>query len=310
MDIDQPEVQRGEVRIKTHAFGLNKIESYYRNGDYGAFDPRQVLGVEAAGEVVEDRSGRFSPGQKVVTSMGGMMFGRQGSYAEYVTANAASVLPIDSEISFVELAALPVAYATVWGALDVSTNVKPGDSVLVRGATSSVGIAAITFAKYRGYRVIATTRNSASVQKLYDLGADSVIVDTGTIHEDVRKTETDGVDYALEVVGVGTLRDTLKSVRPFGAVVVVGLLSGPPIIESFHLMEDLPNAVQLSFFSVGVVGTPVLPIEEFPLDDIAQKIHDGHLTSTVAKIFKIEDIQEAHRLLDAGSASGKIIVEL
>jgi NADPH:quinone reductase len=308
VDIDQPQTKAGEVKIRVKAFGLNKAESYYRSGNYGKFVPDQALGIEAVGEIVEDPSGSFNVGQKVATAMGGMMFARHGGYAEYITVNANNVVAIDSDLSYEKLAALPEAYLTVWGALDKNLQIAQGETLLVRGATSSIGLTAITYAKLRGLSVIATTRNENSVEKLKTMGADYVVIDDGAIHEKVKAIVPQGVDHALEIVGAATVKDTLKSVRPWGQVVVVGLLSGPPVLESFSLMGDLPGTVKLSFFSSGILGTEALPLKESPLNFIADQVASGKIPSTIGKIFHVENIQEAHRCLDRGTANGKIVV--
>ena len=308
VDIDQPVTQEGEVKIRVKAFGLNKAESYYRSGNYGNFVPDQALGIEAVGEIIEDPSGTFNIGQKVATAMGGMMFSRHGGYAEYITVNANNVVAIDSELSYEKLAALPEAYLTVWGALDKNLQVAAGETLLVRGATSSIGLTAVTYAKTRGLSVIATTRNANSIDKLKTMGADHVVIDDGDIHEKIKAIVPEGVNNAIEIVGAAAVKDTLKSVRPWGQVVVVGLLSGPPVLESFNLMGDLPGTVKLSFFSSGLLGTEALPLKESPLNSIADQVASGRIPSTVGKIFNVEDIQEAHSLLDRGTVNGKIVV--
>ena len=308
VDIDQPVTQEGEVKIRVKAFGLNKAESYYRSGNYGNFVPDQALGIEAVGEIIEDPSGTFNIGQKVATAMGGMMFSRHGGYAEYITVNANNVVAIDSELSYEKLAALPGAYLTVWGALDKNLQIAAGETLLVRGATSSIGLTAVTYAKTRGLSVIATTRNANSIDKLKTMGADHVVIDDGDIHEKIKAIVPEGVNNAIEIVGAAAVKDTLKSVRPWGQVVVVGLLSGPPVLESFNLMGDLPGTVKLSFFSSGLLGTEALPLKESPLNSIADQVASGRIPSTVGKIFNVEDIQEAHSLLDRGTVNGKIVV--
>lgn len=308
VDIDQPETKEGEVKIRVRSFGLNKVESYYRSGNYGDFVTDQALGVEAVGEIVEDLSGSFNIGQTVATAMGEMMFSRHGGYAEYITVNASNVVAINSELSYEQLAALPIAYLTIWGALDKNLQIAEGQTLLVRGATSSVGLAAVAYAKHRGLTVIATTRNPDSAEKLKSLGADHVVIDDGEIHEYVKEIVPSGVNNAIEIVGAQTVKDTLKAVRPWGQVVVVGLLSGPPVLESFHLMGDLPNTVKLSFFGLGLLGSEALPLQDSPLNDIADAVANGVIPSGIGKTFAIEDIEEAHRLLDSGTAGGKIVV--
>lgn len=308
VDIDQPVTQKGEVKIRVKAFGLNKAESYYRSGNYGTFVPDQALGIEAVGEIIEDSSGKFTVGQKVATAMGGMVFTRHGGYAEYITVNTHNVVAINNELSDEQLAALPEAYLTVWGALDKTLQISAGESLLVRGATSSVGMASVTYAKARGLTVIATTRNPSSIDKLKSIGADYVVIDDGNIHETVKATLPKGVDNALEIVGAATLKDTLKSIRQWGQVVVVGLLGGPPVLESFNLMGDLPSTIKLSFFSSGLFGSDALPLNESPLNWVVAQVASGNIPNTIAKTFNVEDIQEAHRLLDSGTANGKIVV--
>jgi len=310
VDIDQPITKTGEVKIRVKAFGLNKAESYYRSGNYGEIVPTRALGIEAVGEIVEDVSGTFNIGQKVATAMGGMMFSRHGGYAEYITVNVTNVIKIDSPISYENLAALPESYLTVWGALDKNLNIASSESLLVRGATSSIGQSAIVYAKYRGLTVIATTRNPNSVKTLKSLGADHVLIDDGEIHQQVKAVVSEGVDHALEVVGAATVKDSLKCIRPWGQVAVVGLLGGAPILESFNLMGDLPNTVKLSFFSSGLFGSETLPLNKAPLNEIAEQVLNGNIPNTVAMVFPLENIQEAHRLLDSDTANGKIVVTI
>jgi NADPH:quinone reductase-like Zn-dependent oxidoreductase len=310
INTEEPQVQAGEVKIKVRAFGLNKAESYYRSGNYGIFSSDLALGYEAVGEVIDDPSGTFGKGQKVAAAMGGMMIARHGGYAEYITVNLNNVIRIDSNLGFEELAALPEAYLTVWGALEKSLQISEGQTLLVRGATSSIGLTAVAYAKMRGLTVIATTRRAQSTEKLKSIGADSVVIDNGSIHESVISLLPGSIDNAIEIVGAATLLDTAKCIKPWGEIVVVGLLGGPPILESFNLMMDLPNTVKLSFFNSQLLGSDMLPLKDSPLNMIAEKVANGKIPSTLAKVYSFEDIQEAHNLLDSGKAGGKIVVKI
>lgn len=307
-EIEAPTASEGEVEVRVRAFGLNKAESYYRSGNYGTFVPGQALGIEAVGEVIRDPSGRFAIGQRVATAMGGMMFSRHGGYAERIAVKASNVIAIHADLPSERLAALPVAYLTVWGALDKNLEIDAGQSLLVRGATPSVGLAAVAYAKARGLMVIGTTRRQAGTELVRGAGADHVVIDDGSIHAKVREIFPDGVNAALEVVGASTIRDTLKAVRPWGQVAVVGLLGGPPLIESFNLMSDLPNTVRLSFFSSGLLGSPTLPLDSSPLNWVAEQVARGAIADTVSRTLPVDQIQEAHRLLDSGAADGKIVM--
>lgn len=307
-ELEPPTAGEGEVEIRVRAFGLNKAESYYRSGNYGTFVPGQALGIEAVGEVVRDPSGRLPVGQRVATVMGGMMFSRHGGYAEHIAVNASNVVAIQADLPVEKLAGLPEAYLTVWGALDKNLAIQAGQSLLVRGATSSVGLSAVAYAKARGLTVIGTTRSESRGTAVRAAGADHVVIDDGSVHARVREILPDGVHAALEVVGASTVKDTLKAVRPWGQVAVVGLLGGPPVIESFNLMSDLPNTVRLSFFGSGMLGSPNLPLDASPLDWVAEQVARGVIADTVSHVFTVDQIQEAHRLLDSGAATGKIVV--
>jgi NADPH2:quinone reductase len=308
VEIEAPTAGEGEVEVRVLAFGLNRAESYYRSGNYGTFVPGQALGIEAVGDVLRDPSGRFAVGQRVATAMGGMMFSRHGGYAEHIAVKASNVAAIDADLPAERLAALPEAYLTVWGALDKNLEIDAGQVLLVRGATSSVGLAAVAYAKARGLTVIGTTRSDDRRALVRDAGADHVVMDDGAVHARVRELVPDGVNAALEVVGASTVKDTLKAVRPWGQVAVIGLLGGPPIIESFNLMSDLPNTVRLSFFSSGMLGSPSLPLSTSTLNWVAEQVARGAIADTVSHTFAVDQIQAAHRLLDSGQANGKIVV--
>jgi NADPH:quinone reductase-like Zn-dependent oxidoreductase len=310
-DIAAPEPADDEVHVRVRAFGINRAEVYWRAGQMGAITTARVPGIEAVGEVIHDPAGTFRTGQRIATAMGGMQFGRNGSYAEQVTVLRSNVVALDgSELSWAELAALPEAYLTVWGALDKSLRIQPGQSLLVRGATSSVGLAAVAYAKARGLRVIATTRAPANSGRLREVGADEVLVDTGAIGESVREIAAEGVDAALEIVGASTLRDTIKTLRPFGAVSVIGLLGGPPILDRFHLMQDLPVATQLSFFPGVVVGTPAMPMQDSPLPWIAKETAARRMPSLRTMTFDFDDVRRAHSVMESDRALGKLVVQL
>ncbi|BCL75157.1 alcohol dehydrogenase [Jeongeupia sp. HS-3] len=308
-DIPAPQAGPGEVHIRVRAFGLNRAEAYLRAGKMGAIDGPRVPGIEAVGEVIADPSGTFRTGQRVATAMGGLQFSRTGSYAEEVAVLRGNVISLDDvALQWEELAALPESYLTVWGALVKTLAVHAGQTLLVRGATASVGLAAVAYAKELGLRVIATTRSAANADRLKQVGADAVIVDDGQIAEAVKALSPDGVDAALEVVGASTLRDTVKALKPFGAVAVIGLLGGPPVLDQFNLMQDLPNATRLSFFGSGLLGTAALPLDDAPLRHIAKGIAAQRIPSLRVETFAFDDVRRAHSLMESNQALGKLVV--
>ncbi|VAX08642.1 hypothetical protein MNBD_GAMMA25-879 [hydrothermal vent metagenome] len=308
-DIDEPITPDGYVKIRTRAFGLNRAETYYRAGNFGEISEPRIPGIEAVGEVVEDMSGKFKTGQKVITAMGGLMLARHGSYAEYVVAPASNVLAVESQLPWEELAALPEAYLTIWGALDKNMAIQKGQSLLVRGGTTTLGFAAITYAKARGLKVVATTRHVENKNILTAKGADEVIVDDGSVAEKVRAIFPDGVDCALEVIGIATIKDTLKAIKPFGQLCVVGVLTGPPIFENFNLMSDLPNTVQINFFSSGLFGAPQMPLSESPIQWIAEQVENKKMPSLISKTYEFEQIREAHQAMENNQILGKAVVK-
>lgn len=309
-DIDEPKMPEGHVKIRTKAFGLNRAETYYRAGNFGEITEPRIPGIEAVGEVVEDKSGQFRTGQKVITAMGGLMLARHGSYAEFVIAPASNVLAVETQLSWEELAALPEAYLTAWGALDKNLAIQKGQSLLVRGGTTTLGLAAITYAKAKGLTVVATTRNAANTELLISKGADQVIVDDGDIAEKIRALFPGGVDCALEVVGIATIKDTLKAIKPFGQLCVVGVLTGPPVFENFNLMSDLPNTVQINFFSSGVFGTPEMSFADSPIQWIADQVENKKIPSLISKVYEFDQIREAHQAMESNQILGKAVVKL
>lgn len=310
-DIPSVAPKADEVRIRVHAFGLNRGEVYRRAGKMGPIAGQVVPGIEAVGEVIEDPSGTFRTGQRVATAMGGLQFARNGSYAEEVTVLLSNVIDLDgTSLSWEELAALPESYLTVWGALGRLIDTVPSQTVLVRGATSAVGQAAVAYAKARGQRVIATTRSAENAARLTTIGADAVVIDTGEIADHVRAAAPEGVDVVLEVVGAATVRDSLKSLKPFGTAVVIGLLGGAPALDNLHLMNDLPDATRLAFFNSGLLGTPALPLADAPLKWIANQVASSAMPSLRVQTFDFDDVRRAHSLIESDRALGKLVVRV
>lgn len=307
-DIDEPEPIDGEIKIKVHAFGLNKAEMYNLKGDHGPFTGKFALGIEAAGEVIYDPQGDFKKGQKIITAMGGMMFGRHGSYAPITCVKRTNVQAIDSDISYELLATLPQAYLTAWGAIDHALKVQANETLLIRGATSTVGLACVVYAKLKGARVIATTRKEENRSRLIDMGSDLVIIDNGSIEKEIKESEFNVVDKAIELVGANTVKDTMASLRRWGETVFVGFLGGKPEIEKFHFMNDLPNTIKLSFFGSGLLGSEELALSNSPVANIAQLLVNNKIPSIHSQTFNAQDIQAAHSLLASNSALGKIVV--
>jgi NADPH2:quinone reductase len=182
------------------AFGLNRSELHSRLGLAEGMAWPRVLGTEATGVIEACPGGEFTPGQQVATLAGGMGRVFDGGYAEYVCVPVDQVVPFTSSLDWPTLRALPVMLETASGSLRVGIDAKAGQTLLVRGGTSSVGIATAVLAKQLGMTVLSTTRNSAKAKDLDDVGVDHVIIDAGSVARAVRQLCPDGVDSALELV--------------------------------------------------------------------------------------------------------------
>ena len=197
-ELPDPEPGADEILISVRAFGLNHADTYMRSGSFG--EVARVPGIECAGTVLADPSGRLAAGTAVVAILGGMGRTRNGSYAERVTVPAGNVVPVSTSLSWTDLVALPEVYATAWAGLHQNLGLRPGQTVLVRGATSSLGQAAVNVAAEYGAEVIATTRQPARSALLRDLGAAEVLIDDGHLADRVRELGAT-VDCVFDLVG-------------------------------------------------------------------------------------------------------------
>ena len=223
-ELPDPVPAAGEVLIRVRAFGLNHAETYMRSGAWG--EVAQVPGIECAGTVQADPNGRLAAGTPVIAILGGMGRTRNGSYAELVTVPASNVVPVSTSLSWTDLVALPEVYATAWAGLHQNLGLRPGQTVLVRGATSALGQAAVNVAAEDGVTVIATTRSAARADLLRGIGAASVLIDDGALAGQVHGLGLT-VDGVFDLVGNSVLRDSLRIVRPGGRVCQLGFPRRP-----------------------------------------------------------------------------------
>jgi NADPH:quinone reductase-like Zn-dependent oxidoreductase len=250
----------------------------------------------------------LAEGTKVLTIMGGLGRTRNGSYAEYTAAPAANVARIETSLDWADLAAIPESYATAWLALHSNLELEAGQSLLVRGATSALGQAAVNIASDLGARVIAATRRDSRAPLLRSLGAEGVVIETGSISGEVRKLVPGGADRVLDLVGNSVLRDSLQAVRAKGRVCQAGFLGGLGPVADFLPAFDMPSGVQLSFFGSFEVGTAAYPISAIPFQKIVAKAEAGVYQTKPARVFAFEEIADAHRVMEAGEAAGKLVV--
>jgi NADPH:quinone reductase-like Zn-dependent oxidoreductase len=304
-DLPVPEPPPGWVRIAVKAFGLNRSELHTRLGlAEGVTFPR-VLGIECAGVVDDPSDTDLRPGQQVATMMGGMGRTFDGGYAEYTVVPRNQVIPFHSDLPWETLGAIPETVQTAYGSLTTGLDLQPGQSLLIRGGTSALGLATAALAKDIGATVFATTRRADRAQSLTAQGVDHVLVDAGEVASAVRQTLPDGVDTALELVGIPTLPDTLAATRVHGTVCFTGMLSNQWIVPNFYPIAYIPNGVRLTAYGGESADLPAAVLQGY-LDQIAA----GKLTITPGHVYSLDQIRQAHDDMEHNRVVGKLVVRV
>jgi NADPH:quinone reductase len=226
-----------------------------------------------------------------------------GGYAEYTCVPVSQVVPFRSGLDRAVLGAVPEMLQTAHGSLDVGLDAQPGQSILIRGGTSSVGMATAVLARQRGLTVLSTTRDPAKSDALTRVGADHVLIDDGHVAAQVRQIRPDGADAALELVGTPTLPDTLRSVRVHGVVCFTGMLSNQWTVRDFYPIDYLPRGVRLTAYGGEAADLPPKLLQGF-LDDVSA----GKAVVPVGHVYQFDQIVQAHADMEANRVSGKLVV--
>jgi len=307
-EIPEPEPKDGHAVIEVKAFGLNHAEMHMRRGEWA--EAAEVSGIECVGVVDSCPGGEFPVGAKVAALMGGLGRTINGSYAEYTRVRAANVALIGSDLPWSQLAALPETYATAWTCLFRNLNLSSGQTVVIRGATSSFGQAAVKLAVNAGARVIATARSKERFAMLERLGAARVETEAtdlaARLGSDLRTGEP--IDAVLDLVGNSTILDSLDMLRRGGSACLAGWLGGLDPIGDFNPLLRMASGVNLSFFGSFVFGNPGFELSDVPLQEIARQVQDGELEAQPFRVFSFDEIREVHRVMEAGEAGGKMVV--
>jgi NADPH:quinone reductase-like Zn-dependent oxidoreductase len=310
-DIEVPPPAADEVQIAVRSIGLNRAEVMFRNHAYlqeAVFPSR--LGYEASGVVqaIGASVTGFQQGD-AVSLIPPHDIARWGTYGEVANVPARSLVRHPENLTFEEAAASWMQYVTAWGALIEQAKLASGDFVIVTAASSSVGLAAFQIARMVGATVIATTRTSAKKQALLEAGAHHVIA---TQEEDLAArvmefTGGKGARVVLDPVGGPSFEPLTQSMARGGILLEYGALSTEP--TPFPLFTVLGKSLTLK----GYLYTEVISDDALlqrAKDFITEGLRSGHLKPVVAKVFKLDEIQEAHRYLESNEQIGKIVVNV
>ncbi|WP_436492513.1 zinc-binding alcohol dehydrogenase family protein [Actinokineospora sp. HUAS TT18] len=298
-----PPVGPGWVRVKVHAFGINRSELHTRLGlAQGVTFPR-VPGIEATGVVDSAPDSDLVPGQQVAALMGGMGRVFDGGYAEYTVVPRHSVIPFRSDLPWEVLGQIPETLQTAYGSLTTGLDLRAGQTLLIRGGTSALGFATAALARDLGATVLATTRQPDRLDTLKAHGVDHPLLDDGAVAAQVREIVGDGVDAALELVGTPTLPDTLAATRVHGTVCFTGMLSNQWTIPDFYPIGYLPTGVRLTAYGGGADDLPADVLQRY-LDRVAS----GEITLGPSRVYRLDEIRQAHDDLEHNRFAGKLVV--
>ncbi|WP_295747196.1 zinc-binding dehydrogenase [uncultured Limosilactobacillus sp.] len=300
VDVPTPDTKPGWSLIKVMGRGLTYAEVDARNGmsPTGKIECPKILGIECVG-VIEKTTDpeRLPVGQKAVSMGGGMGIMFDGSYADYTLLPNKQIVPIQSNLSWEDLAAISESYYTAYRSL-LQLKIKDAKTLLVRAATSSVGLAALKLARVMNpeIKVFGTSRRAEAKQTILDFGFDGFVQD-----KDNELQTSDSYDAIFDLVGCSSALDSMKHLNPFGIVSVTGDMGRVPVLEQFNPIVAIPNDRYMTSFANFV-------IEEKPFDDLLKLIEDNNVDVSPVKVFHLKDIVEAHKFLEGHQHPGKVVV--
>ncbi len=304
-ELPMPEVHPGWVLIKVKAFGINHSEVLLRQFEVAQsyINKPIVPGIECVGEIVDPSDSGMKVGQCVIALMGGMGRSFNGSYAEYALLPTSHVFAVRSDLDWQELAAIPETFYTAYGSLVMSLQLSEIDTLLIRGGSSTVGIAAIQLAKAIGAKVIATTRSERKGDLLKKYGADDVLLEGEDFRRRFLERYPAGVTKVLELIGASTLRESLRLTSYHGIVCHTGLLGGVFGLKYFDPIKEVPTGVYLTgFYS----NSPT----QAQIDGMMKLIEKGNIRPVIAERFPFDRISDAHFLAEQRGQIGKIVISV
>jgi len=322
-DVQDPKPRKDQVLMRVRACALNHLDLWVRKGLPGVPLPH-ILGSDMAGEIVEvgEYVSGFKPGQRVLLApmqfcnrcakcVAGLqnqcpeftVLGNRvnGGDCELMAVRAVNVIPIPDSLDFVQAASVPLVFLTAWHMLTGRAAIRPGQTVLVLGASSGVGNAAIQIAKLFNATVITTAGNEEKLEKARALGADHGINHyQQKISEEVRKiTNKQGVDIVIEHVGPATWEDSLKSLKPAGTLVTCGATTGPNVGIDLRFVYSRQLSLLGSY--MGTMGE---------LYEVLDHVFAGRIKPGVDKVFPLQEIRAAHEYMERSQMFGKIVLRV
>ena len=304
-EVPTPKVKAGWVLIKVRAFGINHSEVLLRQFEADApyIHLPIIPGIECVGEIADPSDTNFREGEKVFAFMGGMGRSFDGSYAEYVLMPAHHVFRVQSDLAWEELAAIPETYYTAYGSLFTCLRLQSDDVLLVRGASSNLGRAAIQLAHACGARVIASVRNEQSSEALRRIGADDIVLEGDDFAHQVLRLAPEGVNKVLEIIGPTTLRSSLHLLASGGIVCHTGVLGGKYVLDGFDPIKEIPNGRYLTgFYSNSPTQTEI--------DGMMSLIATGNVYPVIDSVLPLSQISLAHQKAEQRGAKGKIVIKV
>jgi NADPH:quinone reductase-like Zn-dependent oxidoreductase len=305
-ELPLPAVREGWSLVQVKGAGLNRSELRTRQGHSPNVTFPRVLGIECVGIVTASTDPNLADGATVAAVMGEMGREFDGGYSEYALLPNTLLMPVTTTLPWDVLAALPETYLTAQGSFD-ALGIAPGDRgrLLIRGGTSSVGMAAASIASGFGVETAATTRRPDKVDALTAAGVGHVLVDDGrSLASRVRAIWPDGPDHVLDLIGASTAVDSLRLVRRGGRVCVTGSLSGW-VIRDFEPVAMIPSGTTLTaFHSDDLKGSA----GRTALQRVVQEVEAGVYQPNLDRVFGLDEIVAAHRYMEDDRATGKLVV--
>ena len=305
-NLPDPKPLAGQVLIEVKAFGVNHAETHMRKGEWA--EAAQVSGIECVGIVRECPGGEFAPGTKVAAFMGGLGRTINGSYAELTCPPATNVISVKTDLPWAEFAVLPESYATAWTCLMRNLKIAKGETLVIRGATSALGRAALNIAADAGAHIIATTRKAERFESLKALGAHRAEIEEPSLSKHI--PERKQIDAVLDLVGNTTFMDSLAMLKRGGRMCLAGWLGGLAPVDGFNPLLQMPSGVYFTFFGSFVFGTAEFPVSDVPLQSIVDKAAAGIYKAKPVRVFQFEEIREAQQSMESNQSNGKIVVVL